>query len=461
MIIGVTGNSGTGKTSLCIALSSVIENKSVCILDADKIAKEISVPGNKYFDEIINLFGDSVLSKEGMLNREKLASIIFGDDEKRESLDKITYKYVVEETKKRLNNSNCDIVLIDAPLLIESGLSKICDVVISVIANKEVKLERICKRDNLKEETAILRLNSQKDNDFYIMNSNYVVVNNNTDLIKQAKDVIDYIKLGSFNNDIVIRQDKELKILQFKRLLEYKDLIHAFSLKSLDFGSNNSFKEKENEVRNSYKTLCSFLKIDEDSIVRAFQTHTNNVAIIKDEKGIFPEELINIDGLITNKKEKALSLVYADCTPIFIFDPNKSIIGIVHSGWQGTLKRIIENAISKMINEFNCNREDLLCAIGPTIRKCHFEVDEDVKNDFVNNFKDICKEEEFVTKKNNENKYYIDTVFLNKKMLINCGILEENIIDSKFCTACNSNLTHSYRIEKEQSKRSTAVICLK
>ena len=59
------------------------------------------------------------------------------------------------------------------------------------------------------------------------------------------------------------------------------------------------------------------------------------------------------------------------------------------------------------------------------------------------------------------NKYYIDTVYLNKQMLINCGISEQNIIDSNICTVCNNEVLHSYRIEKEKSGRSTAIICLK
>ena len=349
MIIGITGNSGTGKTSLCKALSKEIKNQTVCILDADKIAREISVPKNEYFNKIIELFGDSILTKQGIINRQKLATIIFSDSKKRKSLDKITYKYVVEETKKRLSKSKSEINIIDAPLLIESGLNKICDIVISVIADERIKTDRICKRDNLDQENAILRLNSQKEDDFYLKNSNYVIVNNEMDLNKQAKDLLQVLKSNLWNKNIVIVQNKELKILQFKRLLEYKDLIHGFTLKPLDFGSNNSFNGKENEVKNNYKILCNFLKIEEDSIVRAYQTHTKNVARIMDEKGIFPEELINIDGLITNKKEKALSLVYADCTPIFIFDPNKKTIAIIHSGWQGTLKRIVENSIKDFL----------------------------------------------------------------------------------------------------------------
>ena len=111
-----------------------------------------------------------------------------------------------------------------------------------------------------------------------------------------------------------------------------------------------------------------------------------------------------------------------------------------------------------MIKEVGCNSKDIICTIGPTIRKCHFEVEEDIKNKFVESFKNICKEKDFVEIKNN-GKYLLDTVYLNKKMMLEGGILEENIIDSNICTVCNSNLFHSYRAEKENAGRSTAIIC--
>lgn len=463
MIIGITGNSGAGKTSLC---NEIVKNysKGITILDADKIAKELLVPGQEYFNKILTLFGETILDSNGEINRKKLANIIFEDPTKKEKLDEITYKYVVEETKKRANEIEADII-IDAPLLIESRLNEICDVVISVLADKEIKLKRICKRDNLNEEEALLRLNSQKQDEFYIKNSDYVIINNEeTDLKKQAQDIIEFLNSNCYNEQIVIIQKNDLRFLQFRRLLKFKNLVHAYTLKPLDFGSNATYKIIEKTVLNNYQTLCEFLKIDYRNITRPNQTHTKNVVNVENEKGIFPEKLIEVDGLVTDKKDKILSLVFADCTPIFLYDKDKKIIGNIHSGWQGTLKKIAKEAIKKMREEFTSNPEDIICLIGPTIRKCHFEVEEDVKNKFVEEFKEICREEEFVTKGKVEEgiqKYNIDTVYLNKKVLLSCGILEENIIDSNICTVCNSNLLHSYRAEKENARRSTSIICKK
>ena len=458
MIVGITGNSGTGKTLICKSILENSKDKTVLILDADKIVKELSIPGKEYFQKIVELFGKEILTEDGVINRKKLANIIFSNSNKREELNSFTFKYVVEETKRRIEKAKYDIVIIDAPLLIESGLNKICNIVISIIADGKIKLERICSRDNLSKEEAKKRLNAQKEDAFYVLNSNYVIVNNNLYIEKQAKDIIEFLNSNSYNNEIVIIQNDSLKIMQFKKLLEYKNIKHCYTLKPLDFASNITYGNKIDEVNNNYKLVCDYLKLDYKNLVRAFQTHTKNVVKVQNETGIFPKELLDVDGLITDKKDKMLSLVFADCTPIFLFDKNKNVIANIHSGWQGTLNKIVLEAINKMVKEVGCNPKDIICTIGPTIRKCHFEVEEDIKNKFVESFKNICKEKDFVEIKNN-GKYLLDTVYLNKKMMLEGGILEENIIDSNICTVCNSNLFHSYRAEKENAGRSTAIIC--
>ena len=172
MIIGITGNSGTGKTLIAKAIKKAFKNEKTEIIDADKIAKELAVPNQEYFKKIVGLFGKEILTKEGIIDRKKLASIIFENGIKREKLNKITYKYVGEETKNRIAKSKSKTIIIDAPLLIESKLNKLCDVVISVIADQKTKLERICTRDNTDKKAALQRLNSQKHDEFYIKNSN-------------------------------------------------------------------------------------------------------------------------------------------------------------------------------------------------------------------------------------------------------------------------------------------------
>lgn len=271
--------------------------------------------------------------------------------------------------------------------------------------------------------------------------------------------------MGDLSNENVIHIKKNgIEYLQFRRLLEYSDILtHCFTLKPLDFGNNNNYEQKKDIVTSNYKLICGELDIDYKNIVRPYQTHTNNVKEVGESLGIFAKEYTDIDGLITDKKNIALSLTYADCTPIYLFDPIKKAIGNIHSGWQGTVKRIAENSIKKMVEVYGSEPKDIICAIGPTIRKCHFEVQEDVKEIFENEFRNI----EFCTKNTvgagealDQEKYYIDTVTINKTMLMEMGIKEENIIDSNICTLCNPDLIHSYRKDKSEG-RNTAIIMLK
>lgn len=174
-IIGITGNSGSGKSTVCEIIK---ENYNAKIIDADKVAKSLTTPDTEYFKDIINTFGKSILDENKRLNRKKLADIVFNSKEKKLLLDKLTFKYVVEEIKREIKNvQNCDYILLDVPLLFESNLDEICDLTIGVIASEDVKIKRIMQRDNISLEKAKSRLNSQSKEEFYIKNCDYIINN--------------------------------------------------------------------------------------------------------------------------------------------------------------------------------------------------------------------------------------------------------------------------------------------
>lgn len=132
-------------------------------------------------------------------------------------------------------------------------------------------------------------------------------------------------------------------------------------------------------------------------------------------------------------------------------------------GWRGTFQKIAEKTVVKMITNYGCKPEDIYCFICPCIRKCHFEVDEDVKMLCENIFDFTKRTNEFIKigkKFENKQKYYIDTVLINKILLEDLGLKKENIIDSNICSVCNQDIISSARAEGENFTRAIALIML-
>lgn len=290
------------------------------------------------------------------------------------------------------------------------------------------------------------------------------------------------------NENVIHRKDEKIEYLQFRKLLEYKDVVsHAYAL-GLDVGFKTTTVnqkpatlERLELAKNSYKKLCSSIESDYAHIVQANQSHTDIIKIVdakinKDEPDFSLAEEGIEDGLITNKKNLMLATTNADCILLLFFDPVKKVIANTHSGWRGTLQRIAVKTVQKMIKEYGCHPQDIICCICPSIRKCHFEVDKDVKDMFQNEFCDLeetkfidieeNKEKtihitDFIEEKIKNTKWNIDTVLINKILLQKEGLNPENIIDSGICSVCNSDIVHSYRMEKKNYNTETAIIELK
>ena len=278
------------------------------------------------------------------------------------------------------------------------------------------------------------------------------------------------------NENIVYTKTDKTEYIQFKKLLKYSDIItHAFSV-GTDVNFRGTKKEKEKIIKcnqekmlNDYTKLCTSLDL-EKNIVRPIQTHSNNIKIVtrkilKNEPDIYVEKYENTDGLITQKKDIILATTSADCILLIFFDPETKTIANIHSGWKGTYKQIASKTVKKMKQELSIKPENLICCMCPSIRKCHFEVKQDVKDLFEEEFKNktdisrLIKKQPY--KEGTDEKWNIDTIELNKAMLIKEGLKPENIIDSKICTVCNSDQLHSYRVEKEKLGLETAIIALK
>ena len=241
-------------------------------------------------------------------------------------------------------------------------------------------------------------------------------------------------------------------LITFDKLNE-QNIINCFTLKPYNFKDYQISSTKDEQ----FDKIFNELNVNKKTIKKPNQTHTNVVKVL--DKNNINDQFLNTDGLITNLKNVALVISLADCQGIMLYDSKKEVIGNIHSGWKGTLNKIVENAVKLMIDTYNSNPEDIEAFITPSILKCCFEVDKDVVDMFKENFNNIDDLITIGDIKDNKQKYYIDTVSINKRVLMNLGLKEENIITPTLCSKCNTNI-HSYRRDGNNSGRNIALICM-
>ena len=190
MVIGVTGPTGAGKSTVTEFLS---KKYNLFIIDADKIARQVTAKKSPALKEIENTFGKDYINSDGELNRKALGKLVFSDKEQLEKLNCITHKYIIEEIESLVRSN--DICILDAPLLFETNLDLLCEKIILVTGDEAVRAERIMKRDLITIETAMNRIRSQKDYSLYIPKCHLVINNNNdSDLSVELAEVKCWLK---------------------------------------------------------------------------------------------------------------------------------------------------------------------------------------------------------------------------------------------------------------------------
>lgn len=174
--IGITGPSGSGKS----LLSECLNDALIPTINADKLYHSMLIPPSRCLDAIAHVFGNDILKADGTIDRTVLASRVFCDDKQLKLLNDTVLPIVIDEIRaliSKLEASGERIVAIDAPTLIESGFHKECDLVVSVLSSKEVRIDRISARDNISREKATERVYAQHSDDFYISASDKVLIN--------------------------------------------------------------------------------------------------------------------------------------------------------------------------------------------------------------------------------------------------------------------------------------------
>ncbi|MFW2565923.1 peptidoglycan editing factor PgeF [Aliarcobacter butzleri] len=192
---------------------------------------------------------------------------------------------------------------------------------------------------------------------------------------------------------------------------------------------------KENVDKNRQKLALKYDYKNED-LCYMNQIHSANVVVVDENS---PKYIDNCDALITKTKNLPLMVMVADCIPILMFDEVKGVIAAIHAGRNSTFLKISEITAKEMIENFSCKTENIKVIMGPSIQKCCYEVNDELKNIVEKSFG-----KEFVIGNN------IDLQGINKKLLENLGI--KNIEISSICTKCSNKPLFSYRKEKNTGR---------
>ncbi|QQG52419.1 MAG: peptidoglycan editing factor PgeF [Candidatus Falkowbacteria bacterium] len=190
-----------------------------------------------------------------------------------------------------------------------------------------------------------------------------------------------------------------------------------------DFTNQQNFFEKIN--------------LEDKKIIGADLVHGDKVVMIDSKT---PERMIpDCDALITNDKNCLLTITVADCLPIYFYDRQKQVVALAHAGWKGIINGIAKKTVQLLINNFDCNSTDIKIFIGPHIQKCHFEVKDDVANQFASKYLIETGD-----------KKYINLADAVKDKLIETGVSPANISVSADCTFCLKDTYFSFRRERDK-----------
>lgn len=189
-VVGLTGQTGAGKSTVC----TVLAQKGMAVIDCDAVAREAVMPGTDCLRQLAEAFGQEILQPDGSLDRGKMAAIAFPDPEKLAVLNRITHEAIlklIEETLSRLEQAGERIVIVDAPTLFQAGADRFCHTEVSVIAPEPMRYARILDRDGMTEDAAKKRLAAQEPDEFYTDRSEFVIVNDGQlqNLLEKAEEL--------------------------------------------------------------------------------------------------------------------------------------------------------------------------------------------------------------------------------------------------------------------------------
>jgi hypothetical protein len=266
-------------------------------------------------------------------------------------------------------------------------------------------------------------------------------------------------------------KSNNLPIFYFSCLAKYQNLVHfvttrkgGYSLSPFDsFNLAFHVGDKQENILKNRKKLSQYLHISLNNFTVANQVHGVNISVAGEKdrgSGAVDNStaLKDCDAMITGQQDICLLIFVADCVPIIMYDKRKKVIALIHAGWKGTVGKIALKTVHMMRSKWNCKPADIICAIGPSIGPCCYQVGPEV----VALVKKCFPGERYLLHDITEDgKGYFNLWEANKVQLLEQNIPEQNIEVAKLCTCCRSDIFFSSRKDNGETGRFAAGIMMK
>ena len=242
--------------------------------------------------------------------------------------------------------------------------------------------------------------------------------------------------------DFTLNSNGKIRWLSFPSFQKFDFISCGFIIKSKEQNLSKPAK------KNIAKKLVEKISSEKKRILIPQQVHGNGCVTIKRGEGL--KRKYKADALLTDRKDVFLTVSVADCLPIFLVEPKRKVVGLIHAGWRGTLLGIAKETIRKAENEFGCKPENLTLLFGPAIQKCCYETSEAIA---------ILFDDDCLIRSPHE-KPKLDLIKANLKQFLNCGV-KKKVLVTNGCTYCEADMFHSFRREGDKAGRMIAFIGIK
>jgi YfiH family protein len=247
----------------------------------------------------------------------------------------------------------------------------------------------------------------------------------------------------TLNSDSDPVSDDKLRWLSFSSLQDFDCIEHGFIIK------NKKEKLPTPVKKNALKRFLKRISSKEKHLIVLQQVHGNGCLSIKKRDEL--KKKYRGDAILTDRKDIFLTVWVADCLPIFLIEPKKKVVGLIHAGWRGTLLGIGKEVIKKARNDFGCDPQNLTILLGPAIQKCCYEVSEEIA---------ILFDEDCLVRMPGH-RPKLDLAYANEKQFLSCGVKEKKIFGITDCTCCNQDMFHSFRRDGDKAGRMIAFLGIK